>query len=85
MAEVAKLTPVDLREVWPKEAADFTPWLADNLDGLGGALGIDLELVQQEAPVGPFSVDILARDVNENRSVVTVQTSGVRRAQRRLR
>ena len=70
MAEVARLTPVDLREVWPKEAADFTPWLAENLDGLGEVLGMDLELVLQEAPVGSFSVDVLARDVNENRSVI---------------
>lgn len=70
MTEVARLMPVDLREVWPNEAASFTPWLAENLDGLSEALGIDLELVQQEAPVGSFSVDILAKDVNENRSVV---------------
>ena len=70
MADVARLTPVDLREVWPNEAADFTPWLAENLDGLGEALGMDLELDQQEAPVGPFSVDILAKDVNENRIVI---------------
>lgn len=70
MTEVAKLTPVNLREVWPNEATSFTPWLAENLDGLGEALGIDLELEGTEAPVGTFSVDILARDVNENRRVV---------------
>lgn len=70
MLEVAKLEPVDLRSVWPNEAQHFTPWLAENLDGLGGALGMDLEFVQQEAPVGPFSADILARDVNDNRSVI---------------
>ena len=70
MTAIARLTPVNLREVWPNEAADFTPWLADNLDGLSEALGIDLELERIEAPVGSFSVDILARDVNENRTVV---------------
>ena len=34
---------VDLPEVWPHEAADFTPWLAQNLDQLGAALGLDLQ------------------------------------------
>lgn len=34
----------DLREVWPNEALDFTPWLAkeENLSILGEAIGIDM-------------------------------------------
>lgn len=70
MPEIAKLEPVDLRMVWENEAGDFTPWLAKNLDRLGEALGMDLELVQPEAPVGPFSLDILAKDDNDDRKVV---------------
>ena len=60
----------DLTEAWPNEARDFTPWLAANLDMLGDALGIDLELDSQEAAVGAFSLDILARDVTRNQPVV---------------
>ena len=53
---------VDVRKVWMKEDGDFTPWLAKNLSSLGEALGMKLELVQQEAGVGRFRVDILADD-----------------------
>ena len=70
MPEIAKLEPVDLRMVWENEADDFTPWLAKNLDRLGEALGMDLKLVRPEAPVGPFSLDILAKDDNDDRKVV---------------
>lgn len=70
MPEIARLEPVNLRDVWPYEANDFTPWLAENLDRLGEALGMDLELVQTEAPVGSFSMDIQARDANGDRKVV---------------
>ena len=57
---------VEVREKWPHEALDFTPWLAENLNLLGDALGLKLELVQMEAPVGgpPYSCDILARETN---------------------
>ena len=71
MAEIARLVEVDLREVWPYEARDFTPWLASNLDLLGEALGIDIEpLGETEVAVGPFSLDINARDANENRTII---------------
>ena len=51
-----------VREKWPHEAHDFTPWLANNLDLLGATLGLQLELVAQEKPVGPFRLDILAEE-----------------------
>lgn len=70
MPDFATLTRIDLRAGWPGEARDFTPWLADNLTQLGDALGIDLELVAQEVPVGSFSLDLLARDVGRDRLVV---------------
>jgi hypothetical protein len=68
--EVARLTPVALRDVWLREAGDFSPWLAQNLDALGESLGMDLELVAREAPVGAFSLDILAKELQQNRTVI---------------
>ena len=70
MVELGAIERVDLREVWPHEAQDFTPWLAGNLDKLGEALGLDLELQKQEAPVGPFFLDVLAYDRGNDRPVI---------------
>ena len=67
---LAKIERVDLREAWPNEARDFTPWLAANIVDLGEALGMDLELQDTEAAVGSYSLDVLATDLNQNRPVI---------------
>ena len=68
--DLAKIQRVDLREAWPNEAQNFTSWLAENLAELGEALGMDMEIQQTEAPVGGYSLDILASDLNSNRPVI---------------
>ena len=70
MVNLGAIERVDLREVWPDEAQDFTPWLAENLGKLGEALGLDLEFQGREVSVGPFFLDILAHDVGNDRRVV---------------
>ena len=60
---------MDVRGIWPHEAHHFTPWLAENLHLLGEALHMKLELVQSEAPVGPFSLDILAKEAGRGVTV----------------
>ena len=70
MVDLGAIEQVDLREVWPHEAQDFTPWLAENLDKLGEALGLDLELRGEEQPVGPFFLDVLAHDRGDDRPVI---------------
>jgi hypothetical protein len=70
MQQLSKLKRLKLREIWDKEASEFTPWLAANLQSLGETLGMDLELQTQEAPVGDFSLDLLAKDLGSNRLVV---------------
>ena len=58
--------------LWDHEARDFTPWLAENIGLLGEALQMDLdpESVQTEVPVGPFFLDVLAKDVGRGLKVV---------------
>ena len=70
MPDLAKIEQVELREAWPNEASDFTPWLAQHIEQLGAALGIRLERLEEEAPVGGYSLDILVRDLDGDRLVV---------------
>ena len=70
--KLGRLIRIDLREQWKHEALDFTQWLAEpeNLTLLGDEIGLDLKLIQTEAGVGKFSVDILAEDEPTNKKVV---------------
>ena len=60
--KLGQLEAVDLRTIWGDESRDFTPWLAENLDQLGEALGLDLQLLESESGIGPFAVDVLAEE-----------------------
>jgi hypothetical protein len=64
VTSLGRLEKVDLRSIWNTEASHFTPWLAreDNLELLGDAIDIRLELEAQEKEVGPFRADILCKD-----------------------
>lgn len=75
--EFGKLEEVDLRAIWRREAHDFTPWLAGNLYHLADALGMDLELVDTEVPVGPFSIDLVGREVGTDRIVAVENQLGI--------
>lgn len=68
--EFEKIEHVNLRKIWPNEASDFTPWLAENINALGEALGIELELEGCEQCVGDFSLDMLAKDLGSGRNVI---------------
>ena len=65
-----KIQKVDPRSIWKHEAHDFTPWLADNIAELGETIGIELEVTEQEADVGGFSLDLLAKDLGRNANVI---------------
>lgn len=71
------LKRVPIKEIWSREAHDFTPWLCENIDKLGKTLGMDLEVVQREASVGDFSSDILARDLGRDSLVIIENQYGV--------
>lgn len=70
MKQLGRLKRVDPRSVWQHEARDFTPWLRHNIEGLSEAVGLELDLVETEAPVGDFAVDLYAKDLNTGRWVI---------------
>ena len=65
------LESVPVREIWPLEDRDFTPWLARNLQLLGEVIDMRMELVQREQrQQDAGQVDLLAREVDTGRIVV---------------
>jgi Domain of unknown function (DUF4268) len=72
-AEVGRIERVALREVWPHEALDFTPWLERNPDALGEVLDFNLDNVERERATGDFSVDLVAEDQSGDTVVIENQ------------
>ena len=72
---LAKIERVGLRDGWPAEDGDFTPWLAKNLSDLGDALGIQLEHRATESWLDGSRrrVDIVAADGNGDTVVIENQ------------
>lgn len=66
------LKKVELRNAWKHEALDFTNWLAEeeNLRLLSDEIGIDIKLIQTEATVGRFNVDILAEEETTDNKII---------------
>lgn len=67
---LGEIKKVQLRKIWKNEAYDFTPWLSDNLEQIGEAIGLELEFEDREVSVGPYSADILAKDAGTDKFVV---------------
>ena len=75
--ELGRVERVELRDVWEREDSNFTPWLAENISLLGGALGMNLEVRAQETAVGIYWLDILAHDRDKDSPVVIENQLGV--------
>lgn len=73
MINIGRLNEIkDLRRIWPHEALDFTPWLAEeeNLALLSDAVGLDISLDETESSVGDFNVDIYASETGTDRKII---------------
>lgn len=69
--EFGEIVSIPMNQIWQHEERDFTPWLAQNIEKLGEALGgLQLEVEQTEIYAGNFQLDILAKEVSNNKVVV---------------
>ena len=59
-SRVGFIKTVAIRDVWPTEPADFTPWLESNIGDLDKVLGLGLTKPQREVGAGDFSIDLVA-------------------------
>jgi hypothetical protein len=71
-SKIGKLFTVDLREIWKNEEYDFSSWLAEdeNLAKLSDEIGIQIRLLEKEAGVGKYSLDILAEEEGTGRKII---------------
>ena len=59
-SRVGFIERVAIREVWPKEHIDFTPWIESNIGDLDKVLGLGLTNARKEVGAGDFSIDLVA-------------------------
>ena len=55
------------------EAADFTTWLAANIDYINDKLGFALNVLETEKQIGSFNVDIYCEDEQGNSVIIENQ------------
>ena len=70
MKSLGNLKRIDPREVWENEPKGFTNWLKDNMDKLSEIMGLEIDIAEQESPVGSFAVDLVGKDLNTNGIVI---------------
>lgn len=72
MEKLGKIKQIDLRRAWNHEAHHFTNWLAkeENIALLSEEIGIDIVVLQTEASVGRFNVDMFAEEENSGRKII---------------
>jgi len=73
LSDLGNITRISIRDRFPDEAHDFTPWLTKNLHRLGEKLKIDFTDGEKEVSVGRYSCDIFAHDSLERKIVIENQ------------
>ena len=70
---IGKIETVELRDVWPHEANDLTPWLRDNIDLISDTISLNISNPEIEQSASSFKVDIVGEDDSGNRVIIENQ------------
>ena len=74
MVNISKISRISIREEFPDEARNFTPWLKENLHYIGEKLHLSFtDEVETEISVGRFSCDVMAHTTDGHRVVIENQ------------
>lgn len=75
--DFATIEEIPLRNYFPREDTNFTPWLRDNIQLLGDTIGIDIVDPSIEVPIGTYRLDILANESGTSRKIAIENQFGI--------
>lgn len=76
LGKLRKLTPEEIRRLWPREEQDLSPWVADNVEILNELLHRRLELESREGSVENFRYDLFGTDTATQRPAIVENQFG---------
>ncbi len=62
LGKIIKLGIQEIRQIWPHEEKDLSPWIADNIDALNDVLNLQIEIEGKEEQVDNFRLDLTGTD-----------------------
>lgn len=72
LQELGRIRQLNVNDLWGGDLLEFSRWLSENLKLLGEPLHMDLELVRLQPPSGWFDLNIIAKEVGNDTTVVIV-------------
>jgi hypothetical protein len=76
IGKLKRLGSSEVRKIWPREQEDLTPWIAENVDALNEALGLEIEVETAEEYVHGFRLDLAGTDTRSQVPVIVENQFG---------
>jgi hypothetical protein len=73
MKKVDKIVRLSIKDAFKNEPKELTPWLCENIDVVGDAIGIEILNPEREQSTGNFNVDIKAETTSGELVVIENQ------------